>query len=148
MTAVELRRLKLMLEDRLKELASSLRNRGDIAVERTPDVLDGVELAGERDLAIRSLDKSFVQLRLVETALARIAHRTYGYCLRCDAEISMRRLTAVPHAVFCLKCQEETDHDGSRITMLMPGPGAAPWGAGLGSTLMLGDQHHGNFGKS
>ena len=123
MAAVALRRLKCMLEERLKERASSLRNRGDIAVERTPDVLDGVELAGERDLAIRSLDKSFVQLRLVETALARIAHRTYGYCLRCDAEISMRRLTAGHHAVCCLQGQEETAHGESSRQMLVHGRG-------------------------
>ena len=66
MTSTQLGRLKLKLETRLKELSSSLRNRENIAVERTPDALDEVELAGERDLAISSLDKCFAQIRLVE----------------------------------------------------------------------------------
>jgi hypothetical protein len=60
-----------MLEARLSHLSSSLGNHEDIVVERTPDVLDNVELAGERD-AIWSLDKCFEQLRFVETALDRI----------------------------------------------------------------------------
>jgi DnaK suppressor protein len=92
-TSTQLGRLKLKLETRLKELSSSLRNRENIAVERTPDALDEVELAGERDLAISSLDKCSAQIRLVEAALARIADGTYGCCLRCDEEITMKRLT-------------------------------------------------------
>jgi DnaK suppressor protein len=85
-----------MLEAHLRDLSSRLRNRENIAVERTPDVVDNVELAGERDLAIWSLDKRFEQLRFVEAALDRIAGGTYGCCLRCDEEISMKRLTALP----------------------------------------------------
>jgi len=49
-TPTQTGRLKLMLEARVRELSSSLRNHENIAVERTPDVVDNVELAGERDL--------------------------------------------------------------------------------------------------
>jgi RNA polymerase-binding transcription factor DksA len=73
------------------QISSSLRNRGNIAVERASDVVDNVELAGERDLAIWSLDKCFEQRRFVETALEHIAGGTYGCCLRYDEEISMKR---------------------------------------------------------
>ena len=114
MTSTQLGRLKLKLETRLKELSSSLRNRENIAVERTPDALDEVELAGERDLAISSLDKCFAQVRLVEAALARIAGRNYGCCLRCDEEVTMKRLTALPHASRCITCQERAEHGESR----------------------------------
>jgi DnaK suppressor protein len=113
-TSTQLGRLKLKLETRLKELSSSLRNRENIAVERTPDTLDDVELAGERDLAIWSLDKCFAQVRFVEAAQARIADGTYGCCLRCDEEIAMKRLTALPHASCCITCQERTEHGESR----------------------------------
>ena len=114
MTSTQLGRLKLKLETRLKELSSNLRNRENIAVERTPDALDEVELAGERDLAISSLDKCFAQIRLVEAALARIADGTYGCCLRCDDEITMKRLTALPHASRCLTCEERAERGESR----------------------------------
>jgi RNA polymerase-binding transcription factor DksA len=113
-TATQRARLKVTLATRLRELRSSLQNRGDIAVERTPDVLDGIELAGERGLAIWSLNKYFAELRLVEAALDRVAHGTYGSCLRCDEEISINRLTALPHASLCITCQEDADDRKSR----------------------------------
>ena len=99
-----------MLVTRLKELSTTLRNRENISVERTPDVLDDVELAGERDLAIWSLDKCFTQLRLTQAALDRVAEQTYGRCPQCDEEISIKRLTALPHALVCIRCQEDSDH--------------------------------------
>lgn len=114
MTQTQLVELTLMLEVRLEELSSRLRNRENITVERTPDVLDDIELSVERDLTIWSLDKGFAQLRYVTAALDRVAAGTYGWCLRCDEEINMKRLTAVPHTSFCIKCQEVAEHDESR----------------------------------
>jgi DnaK suppressor protein len=114
MTPTQLVKLTLVLEVRLEELSSRLRNRENITVERTPDVLDDTELSVERDLTIWSLDKGFAQLRYVTAALDRIAAGRYGFCLRCDEEINMKRLTAMPHASFCIKCQVVAEHDGSR----------------------------------
>jgi len=111
MTPTQLVKLTLMLEVRLEELSSRLRNRENITVERTPDVLDDTDLSVERDLTIWRLDKGFAQLRFVTAALDRIAAGRYGFCLRCDDEINMKRLTAMPHASFCIKCQEVAEHD-------------------------------------
>lgn len=63
MTPTQLVNLTLMLELRLEELSSGLRNRENIIVERTPDVLDDTELSVERAFTIWSLDKGFAQLR-------------------------------------------------------------------------------------
>ena len=102
-----------MLEARLEELSRRLRTREDISVEKTPDVLNEIELSVERDLAIWSLDKRFAQLRYVTAALDRIADGTYGSCIRCDEEIGVKRLAALPHALFCITCQESTEHSES-----------------------------------
>ena len=64
--------LTLMLEVRLQELSSRLRNCENITVERAPDVLDDVDLSVARDLTIWSLDKGFAQLRYVTAALDRV----------------------------------------------------------------------------
>ena len=48
------------------------------------------------------------QVGLLRAALARIAAGTYGQCVRCDGEIGLVRLTALPHAVFCIPCQEDS----------------------------------------
>lgn len=113
MTQTQLVKLTLMLEARLEELSCRLRTLEDISVERTPDVLDEVELSVERDLAIGSLDKRFAQLRYVTAALDRVADGSYGRCLRCDEEIGIKRLAALPHALFCITCQESAEHDES-----------------------------------
>ena len=109
MSHVELDKFKKILEARRAELGGALRNREDIVIEKTPDALDEVQLAGERELAIRNLDRESHLLRQVRGALARIADGSYGTCLHCDEEISMKRLNAVPQTAFCIKCQEAAD---------------------------------------
>ncbi|HCC58463.1 MAG TPA: TraR/DksA family transcriptional regulator [Solibacterales bacterium] len=109
MSKSELERYKTVLEARQAELSGALRNREDIAIEKTPDALDEVQLAGERELAIRNLDRDSNMLRQVRAALGRIADRTYGVCLHCEEDISVKRLNAVPQTPYCIKCQEAAD---------------------------------------
>lgn len=109
MTQRQFGRLKTKLESSQKDLQGSLQNRGSIAVERTSDLTDNADLAGERDIALWSLDSNSVQLRLVKAALARAADGTYGCCLKCKEQISLKRLAALPHAVLCVTCQQEED---------------------------------------
>ncbi len=109
MTQVELDKFRKILEARQAELGGALRNREDIVIEKTPDALDEVQLAGERELAIRNLDRESNLLRQVRGALARLADGSFGTCMHCDEEISMKRLDAVPQTAFCIKCQEAAD---------------------------------------
>src|SRR5256714_6945310 len=109
MTKTELEKFKAVLEAKQAELASALRNRDDIAIEKTPDALDEVQLAGERELAIRTLDRESNLLRNVNGALARIADGSYGVCLHCEEDIKPKRLDAVPWTKYCIKCQEAAD---------------------------------------
>jgi RNA polymerase-binding transcription factor len=109
MNKTELEKYKKILETRQAELARGLRNRDDIAIEKTPDALDEVQLAGERELAIRNLDRESNLLRNVRLALARMADGSYGTCLHCDEEIKPKRLDAVPWTAFCIRCQEAAD---------------------------------------
>jgi DnaK suppressor protein len=109
MTKNELEKYKMVLETKLAELSYALRNREDIAIEKTPDALDEVQLAGERELAIRNLDRESNLLRQVRGALARIADGSYGICNHCEEEISLKRLNAVPQTAYCIKCQEAAD---------------------------------------
>jgi DnaK suppressor protein len=53
----------------------------------------------------------------VRDALRSIGDGTFGVCLRCEDDISPKRLAAVPWTAFCIQCQEIADHsqtgDGS-----------------------------------
>ncbi|MDQ2944525.1 MAG: TraR/DksA family transcriptional regulator [Acidobacteriota bacterium] len=109
MTKTELNKYKEILETKQAELARVLRNRDGITIEKSPDALDEVQNAAERELAIRNLDRESQLLRSVRGALARIAEGTFGVCLHCEEDISPKRLNAVPWAGYCIQCQEIAD---------------------------------------
>ncbi len=109
MNKTDMEKYKAMLEAKRAEVSAGLRNREDIAIEKTPDALDEVQLAGERELAIRNLDRESNLLRNVKSALARIADGSYGVCLHCEEDIKPKRLDAVPWAKYCIRCQEAAD---------------------------------------
>src|SRR5437879_12844640 len=111
MTKNELEKYRNVLEAKQTELSANLRNRGDIAIEKAADAIDEVQLAGERELAIRNLDRESGLLRKVKAALARIDDGSFGTCIHCEEEIGSKRLNAVPWAHFCIRCQEGARRD-------------------------------------
>jgi len=118
----QIERFKVMLESRIEALWDRARNRDTIAIENTADTMDEVRLAEERDLAIQILGRDFTETRLVEAALARVEEGVYGFCLRCDEPIGSNRLRAMPHARFCVTCQEAAEHDGFSALSLHEAP--------------------------
>jgi DnaK suppressor protein len=116
MTKSELNKYKDILETRQAELVEVLRNRDGITIEKSPDALDEVQNAAERELAIRNLDRESNLLRNVRAALRRIEEGSFGVCVHCDEEISPKRIAAVPWTPYCIQCQEAADkaqEDGS-----------------------------------
>jgi DnaK suppressor protein len=111
MTNNELQNYRQILEARQAELAHVLRNREDIAIEKSPDALDEVQRAAERELAIRNLDRESSLLRNVRAALRRIQDGTFGVCVHCDEPINPKRLNAVPWTPLCIRCQERADRN-------------------------------------
>lgn len=109
MTKNELNRYREVLETKQAELSRVLRNREGIAIEKSPDALDEVQHAAERELAIRNLDRESNLLRNVRAALRRLDEGAYGICLHCEEEISPKRLNAVPWTAYCIQCQERAD---------------------------------------
>src|SRR3989440_10564219 len=109
MTKSELKKFKEILEARQAELELFVRNREGIAIEKSPDALDEVQHASERELAIRNLDRESNLLRNVRGALRRIDDGSYGVCMHCEEDINLKRLNAVPWTPFCISCQEIAD---------------------------------------
>src|SRR3984893_8378902 len=116
MTKTELNKYKEALEIKQAELVRVLRNRDGITIEKSPDALDEVQNAAERELAIRNLDRESNLLRNVRAALRRMSEGEFGTCVHCEEEISPKRLIAVPWTPYCIGCQEAADRaqvDGS-----------------------------------
>jgi DnaK suppressor protein len=111
MTKTELGKFKNTLEAKQAELVNFVRNREGIAIEKSPDALDEVQHAAERELAIRNLDRESNLLRNVRGALRRLQEGQFGTCVHCEEEISPKRLAAVPWTAYCIQCQELADRN-------------------------------------
>lgn len=109
MTKTELNAFRRVLEDRQAKLGNGNRNREALAIETSPDELDRIQHASERDYAMSNLERNSDRLREVRTALRRIDAGAFGICAGCDENINQRRLAAVPWASFCIVCQEAAD---------------------------------------
>ena len=111
MTRTELNKFHAILTAKCAEITRTTGRRDGLAIERVPDALDEVQLAAERELTSRGLERESQLLRNVRAALERIAEGAYGTCLHCDEEISSKRLQAVPWATLCIRCQEHADRN-------------------------------------
>ena len=58
----------------------------------------------EKDLAVRDAFREM--LGRIHEALGKLARGTYGLCDRCGRDIPKERLDAVPHAIYCIECQD------------------------------------------
>jgi len=114
MNKSEINKFRTTLLAKQTELAPSLRKRDGIAIEKTPDALDEVQFATEREMTTRNLEHQSQVLREVRGALNRIQQGSYGTCLSCYEEIGSRRLKAVPWTPLCIACQERDDLEGLR----------------------------------
>jgi len=100
---------EVILTAKVAELERLIRHRDGITVEASPDELEETQRASERAVAISNLDRDFNQLRDARAALRRIREGSFGTCLECDQAIHPKRLTAIPWASLCIRCQEAVD---------------------------------------
>lgn len=112
---VELEHFEQILQTMLTDLERRLLNRDGITIEHTPDALDEVQYATERESAIRQLEQDSDRLRDVNGALRRIEEGGYGACLHCGSAISIKRLKAVPWTSCCLDCQDVADQQTAGV---------------------------------
>jgi DnaK suppressor protein len=111
MTKIELKAFSKALLNRQAELRDGTFNREALTIESSPDELDRIQDAGNRDWAMGNLERNSIQLRQVDSALQRIATDTFGICIDCDEPISPKRLAVVPWAASCITCQERADRE-------------------------------------
>lgn len=106
-----------LLYDALKKesskLRGALRNRADATIESVAEECERTVLAGQRELTVDLVDRAAKRLRDVESALHRFVEGSYGACTDCDEPMSVRRLTAIPWARRCVRCQEVADREAA-----------------------------------
>jgi DnaK suppressor protein len=107
----ELNRIRILLERLATELERGIHHREAITIEQSPDQLDEIQTASERDLAISQIDRQSKQLRDVRAALCRIRDGGFGICEQCEEDIAPKRLAAIPWASLCIVCQEAEERN-------------------------------------
>ncbi len=111
MTKSQKTRFKKVLEAKRGELLREIgERRQGLAIDTASDPMDQVRNLADRDFAVRGVDRLCRMLRQVEGALRELRENTYGVCARCEEEIPLKRLEAVPWSPFCVSCQERLEH--------------------------------------
>ena len=117
MTTNEVQGFHKILTARVAELERIARQRDGIAIVRSADLVEEVQSAAERAMAVSHLDRDCSQLRDARAALGRIEDGGFGICQECEEDIHPKRLRAVPWAAFCIRCQEDADRNSKVIEM-------------------------------
>ena len=112
MTPKTLSEFRGVLEMQQADLERLLGKREIIVTGPSADMIDQIQHASERDMAISGLERESARLQAVRGALRRIDLGTFGICFDCEEQISMKRLSAVPWAATCLLCQQTADRGG------------------------------------
>jgi DnaK suppressor protein len=63
----------------------------------------------ERELSLGLAANERELLHKIDNALKRLKDRDFGECEACGKAIGLKRLSAVPYAMMCIKCQEQSD---------------------------------------
>ncbi|MEX2302046.1 MAG: TraR/DksA family transcriptional regulator [Bryobacterales bacterium] len=95
------------------ELSSSVRSKLDTLTGPSGAALEDLApVFSDQLIALRINSLDYLQLKLIEAALARIDSKEYGVCMDCGNAIPAARLDAIPWAVRCVACQELSSSDG------------------------------------
>ena len=108
--------LKGMLEERRTEIMDKLRSIREAVPATTPDVRDAEEQSVNdfvQDIDFALMQMKAESLQRIDEALARLEEGTYGTCAECEEPIAQARLSALPFATLCIRCQEEQERNES-----------------------------------
>ncbi len=117
MNKTELKKLKDLLLKKRIALRSTERHLDDDikseAENRSGDSTDIAEADYEQEKSLLMKTRTQDELRLINSALARIEQGDYGECSECGDEIPVKRLAIQPYSLLCIECQEEKERQGT-----------------------------------
>lgn len=106
---IEVYRQKLMsLKTELEKLeAESKEGRLPVELDQTKvGRLSRMDAMQGQAMALAVEERRKIELQRIEAALIRIEQGDFGYCVRCDEEIALKRLELDPAAPTCIECAE------------------------------------------
>ncbi|MDT7041477.1 TraR/DksA family transcriptional regulator [Candidatus Nitronereus thalassa] len=92
-----------------EQLGQSLTDDQQRRLESAMDSGDQALFDLEREMGISLQEMRNRERQMIEEALSSLDEGTYGKCAECDAEISEKRLAALPFARYCIECQSRME---------------------------------------
>ena len=92
-----------------EQLGQSLTDDQQRRLESAMDSGDQALFDLEREMGISLQEMRNRERQMIEEALSSLEEGTYGQCAECDAEISEKRLQALPFARYCIECQSRLE---------------------------------------
>ena len=113
MDAKQIKATRVRLAREYKTLSKSI-NRNRIAAEEiqhenTEDEGDLATMSHNKELLYNLHEGDYARLKSIQQALNALDRGQYGECINCGEDINEKRLAAVPWALLCIRCQEETE---------------------------------------
>jgi len=125
---LNLRQVLIKRRDALrKALAGDLSLLKELKAQTSGDVIDAALDSVQAEISALLAEVESRELARIEVALERMRTGQYGVCEGCSTSIPMARLSALPYAVLCIKCQREAEREGGG------GSGDVDWGRLLDS---------------
>ena len=109
MNEVDVKKHRALLMAKRDEVLRASRRPEDIWIVQSNEAIETMQIADEREFAVRTLEREAKVLAQIDAALERISHGEFGTCIECAEPISPKRLAALPWAAYCLRCQELHD---------------------------------------
>jgi len=94
-----------------KALAGDLSMLKELRSETTGDLVDAALDAVQGEVSSQLVEVESRELIRIEHALQRMENGEYGQCEYCGCAIPMARLSALPYASYCIKCQREAERE-------------------------------------
>ena len=109
MTTAETKTFEAALEEKRRELIRIIRGKtAGLALQPgETELIDQIQGMAGRDETAIMLDRFSSMLEKVERSLEAISDGSYGLCAMCEEPIPVKRLRAIPWAVYCVGCQEQ-----------------------------------------
>lgn len=121
---LNMRQILIKRRDALrKALAGDLSLLRELRNESSGDVVDFALDSVQDEISWQLAEVESRELARIENALERMNAGEYGICEHCGCNIPLARLTALPYATLCVKCQREEENSGES-----GGAGGASWG--------------------
>lgn len=101
-----------MREEVLKESQRVYAESQTLGKDGVPDIGDMSANSYNQEVLMNLSETQRARVRDIDAALERIDQGVYGLCMRCEEEISPRRMEVRPFSRYCVECKAEVEKFG------------------------------------